>query len=395
MKQIEVFTGNRAEFGILISLIKALSKCYKINLIVTGAHLLNKWNTVLEIFDKTKDIKNIEINRLIITNKNDNIYDYAGYLSQISKAYLDYKKKSLKKIKFCLFLGDRIETAAYAFSAFYLNQILIHIGGGDIANIPAYDTNIRHALTKLAHLHLVTNSQSYKIVKQLGEEEWRIANIGMPSLDIVHKGSFIDKKSLCRKFNLSSNEVVIATYHPDQYMSASQNLTNFKKMIKGLYHIKYKVILTYPNNDPGHEKIITEIENNVSKIKSISIIKNLGTDNYMGILKNFKTILVGNSSGVLTESAYFLTPALLIGGRQISRLRGKNVTELVRFTPEDIVKFIEDNFENYEEKRKFYYKTQFIYGDGHSAGKAKKFLDNVFHKRSFKEIITKNFERIK
>ena len=309
----------------------------------------------------------------------------------ISNEYIKYHKKNKKELQFCLFLGDRIETAAYAITAMYLQQTLIHIFGGDIGNLPHFDHNIRHSITKMSHLHLVTNDQSFKVLKQLGEQEWRICNIGMPSLDIVNNQTTIPEEILIKNLNLKSNELILSTYHPDHYLPPEQTLNNFKTMIEGLKNSGKEVILTYPNNDPGYKLIISEIENNVTKINNIKIIKNLGINIYISLLKNLKTILIGNSSSIITESPFFLIPSLLLGSRQKDRYRGINVTELETFTSNDITKFISGTFNNYESLQNSFKSTQFIHGNGQSAQKTVEFIKRIFTEHSKYDIISKHF----
>lgn len=393
MKTIEIFTGNRAEFGILSPLIEELSNFYNINLLISGSHLLNQWQTKDEIKEKISEINttnNINIVELTITTS-DNKYNYASLLPSISSEYLKYKQIHNTPTEFCLFLGDRIETATYAMSAMYLEEVLIHICGGDIGDIAHFDHNIRHSITKMSHLHLVTNKKSTLVVSQLGEEDWRICNIGMPSLDVTTRKTTLSKGDLLNKFNLNSENLIIATYHPDHYADKKESLNNFKAMIKGIADSKINTILTYPNNDPGYEAIINEIETHVCNIQNIQIIKNLGINNYISLLSNLDVILIGNTSSIVLESPFFKTPSLLLGRRQAGRYKGDNVTELINFTNNDILTFINNTINNYKSIQETFTKTQYIYGDGNSAQKAATFINNCMKSHTKFELLSKKF----
>lgn len=393
MKTIEIFTGNRAEFGILSSLIEELSCFYNINLLISGSHVLNKWQTKDEIIAKIKEFKHVDrINTIeLAINIPETKYNYANLLPSISNEYLKYKNSKDNPVEFCLFLGDRIETAAYAMSAMYLEEVLIHICGGDVGDIAHFDHNIRHAITKMSHIHLVTNDQSKHVVRQLGEENWRICNIGMPSLDITTKKTTFSKEELLHKFNLNSDKLIITTYHPDHYADEKESLNNFKSMIKGIASSNYNAILTYPNNDPGYEEIIYEIENHVCHIGNIQIIKNLGINNYISLLNNMKVLLIGNTSSIVLESPFFKTPSLLLGRRQSGRYKGLNVTELIEFTSDNVSSYINDTFANYNEIQENFIETQYIYGDGESSQKTASFINNIFKNHTKFEILSKKF----
>jgi UDP-hydrolysing UDP-N-acetyl-D-glucosamine 2-epimerase len=397
MDLIEIFTGNRAEFGILFPLIKEFSRGYRVNLIVSGAHLLKKWHTLDEIENKLKllDTKeNINIVKLPIAEQDDTLFSYSQTLSEINRSYVEYRRELEDNVKFCFFLGDRIETVAFAISALYLENILVHVCGGDVANIPAFDTTARHGITQISHIHLVTNQDSQGVLKQLGEEDWRVSTIGMLSLDYVFYDDFVSKEALREKYGIKGDNLVIATYHPDQYYSSEFNFNNFKKMIDGLEQLDCEVILTYPNNDPGYMKIIEYIEGAVAENGKINVVKNLGSMNYLGLLHHFNSIMVGNSSGLLTESSFFSAPALMTGRRQIDRLRGKNVTELFEFTSRDIVDFVNNAIDNFDELKESFKDTKYIYGDGVSGDKSFSFINNIFETKTRMEIINKKFVRL-
>lgn len=390
---IEVFTGNRAEFGILSPLIEAFSELYNVNLIISGAHLVDTWGTKTEVISKVKEFKsanNIKIIELLSESESGS-YHYTGQFPLISENYIKYNSNLNEEIKFSLILGDRIETASFAFTAMYLDRVIVHICGGDYGNLSCYDHNIRHAITKVSHIHFVTNERSFDVVKQLGEEEWRIFNVGMPSLDVIKQSNTPDKEELKVKYNLQEDDLILCTYHPVNYISPEVNLEAFREVIDALSAINKKVILTYPNNDPGYELLIKEIEKEVPQYKNITVIKNLGISNYIGLLKELNVILLGNSSSILTESSFFQIPSLLLGNRQKDRFRGENVTEIIDFKKQDIIDYVEKTFTCYSDLKSNFESYKYIYGDGKSSIKAVSAIDAVFKSHSRNRMLEKYF----
>lgn len=390
MKTIEIFTGNRAEFGLLHSIIDLFSTGYKIKLVISGAHLLENWSSVDEIeraIESFQAPQNINIVKLPIQS-----HSFPLYINDVNRQYVNYRKNNTTPIEFCLFLGDRIETMAYALSAMYLENILIHLCGGDVSTFSGFDHNVRHAITKISHLHLVYSEHGKKVVEQLGEEDWRICNTGITGLDIINSLSLFSKQELKSQFNLVDDDIILCTYHPVQYISAQENLNLFKMIVKGVKDSGKKVIITYPNNDPGHEKIIREIDTTLRDDKQFIIAQNLGIHMYYSIFKNLNTVLIGNSSSLITESPYFCLPSLLLGKRQQGRYRGKNVTEMLSFTSDDITRFINDTFIQYVFLKKSFKNQQYIYGDGKSAQRALSFVDDIFSHKKRPEILQKSFK---
>jgi len=255
----------------------------------------------------------------------------------------------LRKLRpdFLLCYGDRYETFAAAISSSQMAIPTVHIEGGDITAGGALDDSIRHAITKLAHLHLVTNKDSYKRVVALGEESWRVHNIGYPVLDLIKQGNFASKKELKKKFNINPNKpLVVFIQHaitteiessPDQIKPSLNALSSLAK--RGI-----TIIIIYPNNDAGNRAIIKEVRALKSKkIPNIHVFKNLDRYYFHGLLnvcgRTGKGLLAGNSSSGIKESPAFGCPAVNIGSREDKRLRAKNIID-VCYKKREIVKAI-------------------------------------------------------
>ena len=331
-RKVLVFTGNRAEYGLQLPVINALNNSHKIDcqLMVSGTHLDKKFGeTIIQIKkDKLKiaakiKLKNYSNSRI----KTPNL---------IGQGVLKYSK-IINKINPDIFLvnADRFETFAATIASSQLGIPTFHIEGGDITEGGTFDDNVRHAITKLSHFHFVTNKTSYKNLIYMGEEKWRVHNVGLPINDLVYNQKFTNYKDLKVKFNLKDGSpLLILTQHP---VSTEPHLSKFfiKEILKSVSYFikKYNclVIATYPNNDIGSEEIILELNKFNKKYKNFNLYKSLGNHLYHSLLnlsKNKNVLVLGNSSSGIKEAVIFKCPVLNIGSRQNGRLKPKNVLDV-------------------------------------------------------------------
>jgi UDP-hydrolysing UDP-N-acetyl-D-glucosamine 2-epimerase len=342
---ITFFSANRAEYGLIYPFIKKLSanKKFNINLIVAGSHLEKKFgNTFNEIKkDKIKILAKIKI-----PIKTNNLLGTARYFNEIQKKIniaLDKSKTDL------VFLSsDRFETFAFAITSYLRKIPIIHYEGGDITEGGALDDNIRHAITKISNLHITSNHFSYKRIIKMGEEKWRCINVGYSALNNINLKNFNYAK-IQSKYNLNStNPVILFTLHPlilekNQFL---KELNESFKSLENLNKLGYQIILTYPNFDPGYQKIINKIKFLKNKFKNIKVYKHLGRENYHQILyyigKSNNGACVGNSSSGIKEAVIFKSPAINIGERQKSRLKPNNVFNVMAVSKQ-ITKKIQNN----------------------------------------------------
>lgn len=401
-KRIQVFTGNRAEFGILLPFVLKSLDYYRVELIVSGSHILEGWNTIDEIKSKLQGrdivIKTIPIPKSAkYLSMNKNKMSYLSSFSEIFENYFkgEYSSLKLDKPQFSVMLGDRIESLGFAFASFFVNIPVVHIAGGDVANVPYFDTNIRHAISKISHIHFPTNAQSAKVLEQLGEEPWRIKFLGHFSLDYDKMGLLVSKEYLCEKYKLKSKRLIIVTLHPDHSISSEENLERFKAVIETLEDLsaqyEFDTIITSPNNDPGFEHMLSYINDlRETNIYNFKIVNNLGSIDYMSLMKNFEVLLIGNSSSGLIETPYFLIPTINIGNRQIDRPRASNVVDVGNTKSEIMEKahMIMDDYNAFVDSFK---NEQYLFGAGNTSEKAIEFLQNCFSEKSDDEILYKKF----
>lgn len=388
MKRIVIFSGNRAEFGILFPLIENLSKTYEVDIILSGAHVLKKWNTREEV---KKQLHEFNVNcNVIEIELVDNDKTYIHCLGEIYEKLIDYFETKCE-CDLSIVLGDRIESFAFALASFYSRVPLIHICGGDVVNVQNYDTNVRHSITKIANYHFVTSEQSREVLLQLGEEESRVFNIGSPSFDYERLGYLPAREEIQEKYNINrENKIVIFTFHPASSKTDKVNFEEFKCGFDAVMESEAdKVIVTYPNNDPGYRLILDYIEKVQSNDK-LMCVKSLGTYTYLSMMKHYQVIIVGNSSSGLLETTLYCVPVINIGERQSGRIRGCNVKD-VNVDYEQIKNTLNGILEKYEMVKEENRKTKYLFGNGTAAIKAREYIDQIFEKekddRLFKKFV--------
>lgn len=394
MQNIVIFSGNRADFGILFPLIYSLDCCYQLELLLSGAHVLKKWETKKDV-QRQLNNNNIHCHITEIPLKEDKAV-YQKCLSEIYIKTLGFFE-SHTDIQIAIVLGDRIEAAGFALGAYYSQVPLLHLCGGDVAEINHFDNNIRHCISKLADYHFVTNERSKNVLLQMGEERRRVFNIGNLSYDYDRLGFLTPVSELKETYGVTQDDViVIYTYHPMCDSTKEQNYREFKCGLEASINSTVtKVIVTYPNNDPGYELILDYI-NSFKDDEKVLSTNSLGTCKYMSFMKNFKTIIVGNSSSGLLETTLYCVPVLNIGRRQNGRVRGCNVTD-VALDYHKIKDILDYTVQNYDVLQDKYKETQYMFGDGSAAIRAKKNIEEMMkltkEERLFKKFIERDWKK--
>ena len=391
MIKICIFSGNRAEYGLLSPIIKNLneSKKIKVFFIVSGSHVDKKFGETINEIKKDK-IKIYQTIKLFNSSRNKDKSDYTPKnISEIVKKY----STCLRKIKpdYNLVYGDRFESFGATIASSQMNIPTIHIEGGDKTEGGTLDDSVRHAMTKISHIHITTNDNAKKRIIKLGEEKWRVKNFGYSAMDYVKLKNYAKKSEIEDRLKIKiTKPIVLFTQHPIP-MENENIQNNFEKIlhaIKKLSKLNIQIIITYPNSDYGGKKIIERI-NRLKGIKNIKIVSSLGRYLYHGVLalnnKNIKVVCAGNSSSGIKETAIFKCPVVNIGPRQNGRFRSSNVFD-VKYNDKQIYETIFKCI-NDEKAYKKCQKTKNLYGGGSTGKKIKKFIENL--KISKKKILIK------
>ena len=387
-KRILFFAGNRAELGILFPIILETSRLYYVDLIVLDTYFINGAD---DLEEKEYCIKRnqyrINLIKLKMNDKKDVYFDALPCVYKKIFAYL--KKQEQYPYKFAVVLGDRIESFGFALAAFYGKVPLVHVAGGDVAEVPYFDNSVRHCISKLASIHLPFSEKSASVLRQMGEDEERICIIGNPSFDYERMNLIATKEETDQEFHIGNKSCAVFTYHSGPLKSSAENLNEYKECLQGVLDSNIeRVIITVPNHDPESEKVL-EFIGKIVDTKRVTVVKSLGTARLHSLMKNFKAIIVGNSSMGLLETAYYMCPALNIGNRQTGRFRGRNVVDSGT-RRQNITDAINHILEEYFSSREQFSKDKTLFGDGNAAVKTLDFL-KIYDKVSIENLIVQKF----
>jgi UDP-N-acetylglucosamine 2-epimerase (non-hydrolysing)/GDP/UDP-N,N'-diacetylbacillosamine 2-epimerase (hydrolysing) len=224
-----------------------------------------------------------------------------------------------------LILGDRYEMLAVASTALIYKIPIAHLHGGEITE-GAFDDAIRHAITKMSHLHFTSTEAYRKRVIQLGEQPDRVFNVGALGVENVMKNDFMSKEEIEQSLNFQmADKCFLCTYHPVTLSNMSSE-TQVLNLLKALDDYKdYHIIFTYSNSDTNSQIIIKRIQEYVDQNPGrCMFIPSLGQRRYFSALKYVKAVL-GNSSSGIIEVPSFGIPTLDIGDRQKGRIAADSV----------------------------------------------------------------------
>jgi GDP/UDP-N,N'-diacetylbacillosamine 2-epimerase (hydrolysing) len=323
MKKILVVTGTRSEYGLLYWTMKEIEKDseFILQLVVTGNHLITEYGHTIDEIKRDGFNIDEEIDMIINSEKKSSIAKSMGVeLIQMAQCFERLKPDIL------LILGDRYETFMAAVCAMMMNIPIAHMNGGESTE-GAIDEQIRHAITKMAHIHF-PGAEYYKnrIIK-MGEEPWRVHNVGQAGIENAKRLKLLGKKELEKELRLVlEGRIFLITYHP-----VTLDLGNIEKhintLLDSLKEFDGLFIFTYPNADFGSKIIIDKINDFVSQNKNAYLYYSLGQIKYLSLLR-VADVMVGNSSSGIIESPMFSVPVVNIGDRQRGRLRSNNIIDV-------------------------------------------------------------------
>ena len=329
-RKIAVFTGNRAEYGLQYPILRAIAGDPRLEyfLLAGGAHLQQDFGRTMAEIEKDGFHVYREVE---IRMQQDTLFATAqaigtGIIS-LSKI-LDELRPDILVV-----YADRYEGFSAMITGTQMNIPTAHIEGGDYTEGGALDNSVRHAMTKLAHLHFATNAQAVERILRLGEEPWRVFNVGQPSLDLIAAGLFGSPEEIASDLKLDlSRPVILFCQHSvtTEFEQAAEQIKPSLASLRKLARDGYQIIITYPNNDAGGRQIIEEL-GKLDGEANIQIWQSLGRHKFHGVLNIIGRVgrgaFVGNSSAIIKETPAFGCPAVNIGSRQQGRLRANNVLD--------------------------------------------------------------------
>lgn len=308
MKKILFLTGTRADFGKIKSLIQILEKQseFEVFIFVTGMHLQKEYGyTLLEIercnFQNLHTFENHTHETTMDLTLAKTIEGLSSYCKQVQPNMI-------------IVHGDRVETLAGAIVGSLNNILVAHIEGGELSG--TVDELIRHSVSKLSHIHFVSNAEAALRLEQMGEITSSIFRIGSPDIDIMFSDHLPELEVVKKYYQIDFKEFAIAMFHPvTTEANEMQNYT--ENFVAALRDGKHNYVIIFPNNDLGSQFIINEylklIEN-----KRFRIFPSLRFEYFLTLLKNAQFI-IGNSSAGIREAPYYGIPIINIGTRQQNR----------------------------------------------------------------------------
>jgi UDP-N-acetylglucosamine 2-epimerase (hydrolysing) len=307
-KKILFLTGTRADFGKIKSLITILdmSPDFEVFVFVTGMHLQKEYGyTLIEI--ERCNFKNVHT---FENHTHETTMDLT--LAKTIEGLSSYCKEVHPDL--IVVHGDRVETLAGAIVGSLNNTLVAHIEGGELSG--TVDELIRHSVSKLSHLHFVSNDDAAKRLMQMGELASSIYTIGSPDIDIMFSNDLPSLEKAKEYYQIPFSDYAVVMFHPvtTEFNEMEQYADNF---VNALLEDHHNYVVIYPNNDLGSQYIIDTYK----KLKENSrfrVFPSLRFEYFLTLLKNAQFI-IGNSSAGIREAPYYGIPIINIGTRQQNR----------------------------------------------------------------------------
>ncbi|MGF1834849.1 UDP-N-acetylglucosamine 2-epimerase [Photobacterium sanguinicancri] len=322
LRKIAVFTGTRAEYGLLYWLMKDIQAAEDLHLqlLVSGAHFSPEFGFTYQQIEADGFTIDEKVETLLSSNSP------AGVAKSIGLGVIGFADALSRLAPDALvILGDRFEALAAAQTAMILRIPVIHLHGGEISE-GAYDDAIRHAITKLSHYHCTSMDAYRQRVIQLGEMPERVFNVGALGLDHLNRSQMLSLDALSTSLNFSLHSpFFVVTYHPVT-LADEQAVASFQALLDALDAFpQHQIILTYPNADDGGRQIIPMLEAYAAAQPGrVLAIPSLGQQRYLSAVKHAAAV-IGNSSSGIIEVPSFDVPTVNIGARQQGRIAAKSV----------------------------------------------------------------------
>lgn len=336
MKKILYVTGSRAEYGIMKRLLLKLNQDSEIDLkiVATAMQVDKRYGETYKVIEED----GLKIDRLIdiqLDNSNNKkiLHSMAICLNEFAKYLYENKFNAI------MLLGDRYEILSVAIAAAMQNIPIIHLHGGEIT-LGNYDEFIRHSITKMSKLHLVSTDEYKKRVIQLGENPNSVHNIGSLGAENSLTLPLFSYENLLDRFQLENREYFVVLFHPETLTenSIENQMINLLEAVDK-FKDEYNFVFIGSNSDTG-SNIIYELVKEYTNKNSFNFLISVKPEEYLSLVKYSKG-LIGNSSSGLIEVPSLKVPTINIGDRQRGRVRGNSVID-VRTNRKEIEKAIEE-----------------------------------------------------
>jgi UDP-N-acetylglucosamine 2-epimerase (non-hydrolysing)/GDP/UDP-N,N'-diacetylbacillosamine 2-epimerase (hydrolysing) len=325
-RKICIVTGTRAEYGLLYRLMIGVQTDpdLELQIIATGMHLSPEFGLTYKVIEGDGFNIDVKVEMLLSSDTP------AGIAKSMGLGVIGFAD-ALERLKpdLLVLLGDRFEILAAAQSALVARIPIAHLCGGDTTE-GAFDEAIRHSISKMSHLHFVTNQLSAKRLRQLGENPQHIYNVGSPGIDQIKNLQLLDRAELEKQtgYVFQKNNLLV-TFHPATLDTVAPR-EQFQQLLLALETLgsEVGVVFTYPNADTCGRDLIEMIDDFVAGHSRCRAFASLGQLRYLSLLAEVD-VVVGNSSSGLYEAPSLKTPTVNIGDRQKGRLQAASVINCV------------------------------------------------------------------
>ncbi len=379
-KRVCLFTGSRSEFGLLEPLCRVIREDPELELTIlaSGMHLSPAFGETWREIEEAGYVVDEKVPMLLDSDSGLGLAQSVGVGTMGLASALE---RLAPEVVICM--GDRFELLALGSACTLLGIPLAHISGGEITE-GAMDDAIRHAMTKLSHLHYVANQEFARRVRQMGEEPWRVEVSGEPGLDYLRNAELMSRDELEEYIGLDlTRPTALVTFHPVTRQAGGE-VFQVDELIRALEQADLQYVITHPNADQGHHEITERLRRFAAADPAKRrMFISLGRRRYTSLLKQVR-LMIGNSSSGLVESPSFNLPAVNIGDRQAGRPQAANVFQ-TGYREQDILAGIQKALA-YEGETPVN-----PFGDGRACQRIKSHLKEALAQRSREELLRKRF----
>jgi len=308
-------TGTRAEFGLMRRTLAAIDAAVglKLQLIVTGTHLDPACGQTIDEIRQEK----FKIDAIVDWDaKAKSIAGPTGLAMSRLAGEFDRLKSEVVMV-----VGDRVEAFAAAVAGSLSGRVVVHIHGGERATGQIDDT-LRHAISRLSHVHLCATTEARRLLIRTGEDAWRVTKVGAPGLDGIRQ----DAIEPTLPVTTSPDAKRIAFLMHPWVSDDTWNRRFASELLAGLAKLDCRLVALMPNGDPGSHGIRLALQS-AAKKDQITLVTHLNRAEFLGLVRG-AAVMVGNSSSGIIEAASFGTRVIDIGPRQFGRFHGANVTRV-------------------------------------------------------------------
>lgn len=378
-RKICVFIGSRANYSSLKPLMQRINddESLELLLFLGASALLDKYGEVVKLIEQD-GFRVDEYIYMLIEGVNPTTMAKSTGLGLVELPNLLYKHKP----DLTLIIGDRHEMLSMAIASAFMNIPIAHTMGGEVSG--TIDESIRHAITKLSHIHFPANEEARQRILQMGEHPNFVFNVGCPRMDAVKEildrdnsevvNGFINREGVGDNFDLQNHDFMIISQHPvttefdqgEKQISATLNAAHRVSQERDM-----PVLVLWPNADAGSDDVSRGIRKFREQVKpkNFHFFKHIPLEIYLHLMKR-AAVLVGNSSSGIREGGFIGTPVVNVGSRQMGRSHGQNVMH-ASYDEEEIYQAI------MRQLLHGHYEPEFIYGDGTASGRIIDILKNI------------------